>query len=316
MCYDNNRKVGVIFYMQRRVLLEVSNLKKYYKDIKAVDDVSFSVLEGSLFSFLGPNGAGKSTTIKMITTLLEKDGGKFLLNGTDDKEQLRRQIGVVFQENVLDPDLTVRENLILRGALYLKTKEAVLVRYNQLVEKLQLKEIENQRFKTLSGGQKRRVEIARALFSNPVLLLLDEPTTGLDPETRKMVWQVIEKLRKEENITVFLTTHYMEEAANADYIVIIDKGKIKVEGSPQELKETYSKDYFRVVPNDKVALEAYFTKKKHNYIKSGQQYQIEINDSTDALLVIDEIRTNIKSFEVVKGTLDDVFINVIGENHV
>lgn len=302
--------------MKRRVLLEVKNLKKSYKDIKAVDDVSFQVFEGSLFSFLGPNGAGKSTTIKMITTLLEQDSGEFHLNGIDNKEDLRRQIGVVFQENVLDADLTVKENLILRGALYLKTKEAVNKRYDELVEKLQLKEIENQRFKTLSGGQKRRVEIARALFSNPVLLLLDEPTTGLDPETRQMVWQVIEKLRKEENITVFLTTHYMEEAANADYIVIIDKGKIKVEGSPQELKEQYSKDYFRVVPNDKELLETYFNNHHHVFHKTGQQYQIEIDDSQDALKVIDDIRSNIKTFEVVKGTLDDVFINVIGDNHV
>ena len=225
--------------MKRRVLLEVKNLSKSFKEIKAVDDISFSVLEGSLFSFLGPNGAGKSTTIKMIIALVEKDSGSFLLNGTDNKNSIRKQIGVVFQENVLDPDLSVKENLMLRGALYLKNKTAVKNRYIELVKKLELSDFENQRFKTLSGGQKRRVEIARALFSNPVLLLLDEPTTGLDPETRQMVWKVIDKLRKEDNITVFLTTHYMEEAANADYIVIIDKGKIKVEGTPDDLKELY-----------------------------------------------------------------------------
>src|SRR5690554_8048095 len=160
----------------------------------------------------------------MITTLLQKEAGEVLLNGSNDDAYIREKIGVVFQENVLDDLLTVKENLLLRGTFYLKEKELVHKRYNELVESLDLKDIENQRFKTLSGGQKRRVEIARALFSNPELLILDEPTTGLDPETRVVVWKVINDLRKHDGITVFLTTHYMEEAANADHIVVIHKG--------------------------------------------------------------------------------------------
>ncbi|HKL61298.1 MAG TPA: ABC transporter ATP-binding protein [Acholeplasma sp.] len=302
--------------MKRRVLLEVKNLSKSFKEIKAVDDISFSVLEGSLFSFLGPNGAGKSTTIKMIIALVEKDSGSFLLNGTDNKNSIRKQIGVVFQENVLDPDLSVKENLMLRGALYLKNKTAVKNRYIELVKKLELSDFENQRFKTLSGGQKRRVEIARALFSNPVLLLLDEPTTGLDPETRQMVWKVIDKLRKEDNITVFLTTHYMEEAANADYIVIIDKGKIKVEGTPDDLKELYTNDYLRIVPIDKLKLEETLVALNVDYVRAGVVYKIQVDSTKAVLSLIDEIKDNIKTFEVIKGTLDDVFINVIGKKYV
>lgn len=302
--------------MKRRVLLEVTNLTKSFKDIKAVDNISFTVLEGSLFSFLGPNGAGKSTTIKMIISLLEKDSGDFFLNGTNDQNKIRNQIGVVFQENVLDPDLTVQENLKLRGALYLKNKAAVNKRYMELVDKLELQSFESQRFKTLSGGQKRRVEIARALFSNPVLLLLDEPTTGLDPETRQMVWKVIEKLRKEENITVFLTTHYMEEASNADYIVIIDKGRIKTEGTPEDLKEAFSSDYLKVVPFDKVKLEQTLNMLKVDYEKMSIIYKIKVETTKEVLSLIESIKDNIKTFEVVKGTLDDVFINVIGGTHV
>lgn len=298
------------------VILEVKNLKKYFKDIKAVDNISFNVHRGSLFAFLGQNGAGKSTTIKMITTLLQKDMGNVYLNGLDDEGFIREKIGVVFQENVLDDLLTVKENLLLRGTFYLKEKELVHKRYNELVEFLDLKDIENQRFKTLSGGQKRRVEIARALFSNPELLILDEPTTGLDPETRVVVWKVIEQLRKEHGITVFLTTHYMEEAANADYVVIIHKGKIVAEGTPSILKNEYSKDYFKLIPIDKDVLIKYLEKSGRVYKKVADQYFIEIKNTKDAINLIMEIKDNIKTFEVAKGTLDDVFVNVVGEQHV
>lgn len=298
------------------VILEVKNLKKYFKDIKAVDNISFNVHRGSLFAFLGQNGAGKSTTIKMITTLLQKDMGNVYLNGLDDEGFIREKIGVVFQENVLDDLLTVKENLLLRGTFYLKEKELVHKRYNELVESLDLKDIENQRFKTLSGGQKRRVEIARALFSNPELLILDEPTTGLDPETRVVVWKVIEQLRKEHGITVFLTTHYMEEAANADYVVIIHKGKIVAEGTPSILKNEYSKDYFKLIPIDKDVLIKYLEKSGRAYKKVADQYFIEIKNTKDAIDLIMEIKDNIKTFEVAKGTLDDVFVNVVGEQHV
>ncbi|WP_441361600.1 ABC transporter ATP-binding protein [Acholeplasma laidlawii] len=297
-------------------ILEVNNLHKKYGDLTAVNNISFYVRKGELYAFLGQNGAGKSTTIRMIITLLEKDGGEVLLNGKKDENYIRNHIGVVFQDNVLDGALTVKENLLNRGALYLSSKKEVLARYEILAEKLNLNEIENQRFKTLSGGQKRRVEIARALFSNPELLILDEPTTGLDPETRQVIWRVINDLRKHDGITVFLTTHYMEEAANADHIVVIHKGNIVVHGSPSELKDKYSKDYFRVVPKDKVLLINYLDKQKRVYELIADQYYIEIKDTQDTLDLITDIKENIKTFEVVKGTLDDVFVNVVGEQNV
>lgn len=297
-------------------ILEVNNLKKSFKEIKAVDDISFYVNRGSLFAFLGQNGAGKSTTIKMVTTLLGKDAGNVYLNSNEDDNYIRSKIGVVFQENVLDDLLTVKENLMLRGTFYLKEKKLVSERYEQLVEELDLVELENQRFKTLSGGQKRRVEIARALFSNPELLILDEPTTGLDPETRIVVWRLIEKLRDEQGITVFLTTHYMEEAANADYVTIIHKGKIVAEGTPAILKNQYSKDYFKLIPNNKKDLLTYLEKNKRTFKKVADQYYVEINSSKDAISLILDIKDNIKTFEVTKGTLDDVFVNVVGEQNV
>lgn len=297
-------------------ILEVNNLHKKYGELTAVNNISFYVRKGELYAFLGQNGAGKSTTIRMIITLLEKDGGEVLLNGKTDENYIRNHIGVVFQDNVLDGALTVKENLLNRGALYLSSKKEVLARYEILAEKLNLIEIENQRFKTLSGGQKRRVEIARALFSNPELLILDEPTTGLDPETRQVIWRVINDLRKHDGITVFLTTHYMEEAANADHIVVIHKGNIVVHGSPSELKDKYSKDYFRVVPKDKVLLINYLDKQKRVYELIADQYYIEIKDTQDTLDLITDIKENIKTFEVVKGTLDDVFVNVVGEQNV
>jgi len=297
-------------------LLEVKDLYKRFGDIIAVDHISFYVKKGELYAFLGQNGAGKSTTIKMIITLLEKGMGEVLLNGEKDEAYIRSKIGVVFQENVLDDLLTVKENLLSRGALYIPNKEKVNKRYQELVDYLQLEPIEHQLFKTLSGGQKRRVEIARALFASPVLLILDEPTTGLDPETRQMVWKVIERLRVEENITVFLTTHYMEEAKNADHIVIIHKGKIVVHGSPSILKEKYSKDYFKVVPKDIHQLDTYLNNFNRTFKKVSDQYLIEILDTKDTLDLITDIKENIQTFEVVKGTLDDVFLNVIGEQHV
>ena len=297
-------------------ILEVKNLKRYYGEIKAVDDITFSVRKGSFFAFLGQNGAGKSTTIKVITTLLKKESGEVLVNGTDDEAYIRNKIGVVFQENVCDNLLTVKENLISRGVLYLKTRDKVLARYNDLVKRFQLEDIENRKFKTLSGGQKRRVEIARALFSNPEILILDEPTTGLDPETRNLVWKVLDTLQKEEGITIFLTTHYMEEASNADYVVIIHKGKLVALGSPSELKNKYSKDYFKLVPNDKTKLVEKLNKNKRIYKKVSDEYLIEINSTKDSIDLIMELKDNIKSFEVRKGTLDDVFINVIGDQNV
>lgn len=298
-------------------IVRVENLVKSYGEIKAVNDISFKVKRGSLFAFLGPNGAGKSTTINVMTTLLDKDSGQVFLNEKTEDDYFRTKIGVVFQGNVLDEDLTVKENLIYRGALYLKDKAAVKARYDELAKYLNLYEFENQRYKTLSGGQKRRTEIARALFSNPEILLLDEPTTGLDPETRQIVWKVIEDLKKNHGMTIFLTTHYMEEAANADHVVIINKGKIVAEGTPAQLKDAYSYDRLKVVAKDKKLMVETLLKLNKAYEKIADQFIIIVNDAEEAIELINQLRSNIAQFEMVKGTMDDVFIQVIGgENHV
>lgn len=298
-------------------IIKVEHLAKSYGDIKAVYDISFLVRRGSLFAFLGPNGAGKSTTINVMTTLLDADSGKVYLNDQTDDDYFRSKIGVVFQGNVLDDDLTVKENLVYRGALYLNDKEAVKKRYQELAQYLNLHEFENQRFKTLSGGQKRRAEIARALFSNPEILLLDEPTTGLDPETRQVVWKVIEDLQRNKGMTIFLTTHYMEEAANADHVVIIHKGKIVAEGTPAQLKNKYSHDRLKIVAVDKQEMVSYLNANQMNYQKIADQFIIPVLDSKEAIEIILEIKKNIQQFEMIKGSMDDVFIEVIGgENHV
>jgi len=293
-------------------IIKVDHLVKSYGEIKAVRDISFLVRRGSLFAFLGPNGAGKSTTINVMTTLLDADSGQVYLNEQTDEAYFRQKIGVVFQGNVLDDDLTVKENLVLRGALYLNNKKAVKERYHQLAEYLNLHEFENQRFKTLSGGQKRRAEIARALFSNPEVLLLDEPTTGLDPETRQVVWKVIEDLRTNKNMTIFLTTHYMEEAANADHVVIINKGVIVAEGTPAQLKDRYSQDRLKIVPEDKQVLRDWLDQQKRVYQKVSDQFVIPVEDSKEAIKIITILKDNIKQFEMIQGTMDDVFIEVIG----
>lgn len=297
-------------------IVRVEHLFKSYGDIKAVNDISFLVRRGSLFAFLGPNGAGKSTTINVMTTLLNADSGHVYLNEKTDEAYFREKIGVVFQGNVLDDDLTVKENLMYRGALYLNDKKRVKERYQELCVYLNLKDIENQRFKTLSGGQKRRAEIARALFSNPEILLLDEPTTGLDPETRQIVWKVIEDLQKNKGMTIFLTTHYMEEAANADHVVIINKGKIVAEGTPAQLKDRYSQDRLKVVPRDKHIMMKWLDEQKRPFQKIADQYVIPVEDSQEAISIIENIKSNIRQFEMIQGTMDDVFIEVIGgEQH-
>ncbi|TNF09195.1 MAG: ABC transporter ATP-binding protein [Bacillota bacterium] len=293
-------------------ILTVENLVKSYGDLIAVNDVSFQVRRGSLFAFLGPNGAGKSTTINCMTTLLEPNSGKIFLNGETNHNYFRHKIGVVFQNNVLDDELSVKENLLYRGSLYLNSKSEVKKRYEELRGFLQFADFENQRFKTLSGGQKRRAEIARALLSNPEILLLDEPTTGLDPETRQLVWRVIDDLKNKQGMTLFLTTHYMEEAANADHVVIINKGKIVAQGTPAHLKDEYSNDRLKIVPIDKVKFVEEINQHNRAFYKIADQFVIDVKDANDAIVLIKLFEHNIKQFEVVSGTMDDVFINVVG----
>ena len=224
-------------------IIEIRNLCKSFGDIKAVNDLTFSVKAGEFFAFLGENGAGKSTTISIMCGRLKKDFGEVLVCGKtieDNKELIAKNLGVVFQNSVLDPSLTVKENLESRASLYGFDKKEFNHRLLELSKLLDFEDLINRNLGKLSGGQNRRIDIARALFHKPKLLILDEPTTGLDPQTRKLLWNVINDLRKKEGLTVFLTTHYMEEASEADYIVILDKGKIAAKGSPFELKNKYA----------------------------------------------------------------------------
>lgn len=287
-------------------IIEVSDLTKTYGDLTAVDHISFAVEKGTMLGFLGINGAGKSTAINMLSTLLRPDCGSASICdhvlGRED-EQIRRKIGIVYQQNVLDELLTVRENLICRGILHGASAAEVRRTLERVSRILKLEDILKKRYKLLSGGQKRRCEIAAALMHTPEVLFLDEPTTGLDPATRKDVWQIIENLRKEENMTVFLTTHYMEEAAEADQIIILDHGKIVASGTPFQLKERYAKDKLRLYADSAVALPGDVT-------PFGTE--LTLDSTMDALPVLEKVKGKIRGFEVIQGNMDDVFLNAVG----
>lgn len=292
-------------------LLEISHLSKAYGKKKAVDDISFSVKRGELFAFLGVNGAGKSTTISMICGAQKKDAGNILFCGKDiekDANDVKRKIGVVFQNSVLDQLLTVRDNLKYRAAMYGIAGSDFKKRYEELAEAFDLREIENQKVKSLSGGQRRRADIARAVLHQPEFLILDEPTTGLDPGTRKKLWRIIRNLRDRQNLTVFLTTHYMEEAADADNIVILDKGKIIAEGTPLDLKNEFAKDTVTIYH----AGEEEIKKLNLPYKKIKGGYRLEIASTRDATELILNNPALFCDYEIVKGKMDDVFLSATG----
>lgn len=296
-------------------IIEVQNLVKDYKDVHAVKNISFSVDEGSFFAFLGINGAGKSTTINILCTVLEKTSGNVKIGGYDldtQKSKIKDLIGIVFQNSVLDKQLTVKENLVSRAAYYGFTKAETRNRLSELTEIFNLSEIIDRRYCKLSGGQRRRVDIARALINRPKILFLDEPTTGLDPQTRIQVWNIIHNLRKETGLTVFLTTHYMEETADCDSVVIIDSGIISANDTPHNLKKQYahnsliwytpkSEDAERLIKNENLDSE---------YV--GDAYKIKITDSNEATRLITNYK-EISDYEVIKGDMDDVFLTITGK---
>lgn len=296
-------------------VIRVERLKKQFGDVKAVDDISFQVERGELFGFLGVNGAGKSTTINMLCTLYKPTGGKIEICGFQaEKEdaEIRRRIGVVYQSNCLDDKLTVKENLYVRGVLYEKDHKKLAANIERVCGILDLQDVYNRRFAKLSGGQKRRCEIARALVHAPEIMFLDEPTTGLDPATRKKVWECLEKLRKEENMTVFLTTHYMEEAARASHIAILDAGRLKEYGTPFSLKETYAKDKLRLYPASP-ELEERLKQMQVSYEKKEDYVVMSVPESLAAIPVLSGVEGIIDGFEMVQGSMDDVFLNVTGK---
>ena len=293
-------------------IIEITDLKKYYGQAKAVDGITFNVKKGELFSFLCLNGAGKSTTISIICGTLKKDAGTVLINGKeikDDPRNIKGSIGVVFQGSALDKNLSVYENLRSRAALYSITGKAFENRIKEISDLVDLTEILRRPLCKLSGGQKRRIDIARALLHSPEILILDEPTTGLDPQTRKSVWNVINDLRKREGITVFLTTHYMEEAAESDHVVIIDSGRIVAEGSPLELKNKYAGDslsLYAVTENEVKSLGLPYT-----VIPDG--YRITLPNTAAATELIVSKPEIFRDYELTKGKMDDVFLNVTGK---
>ena len=244
-------------------LIKIEHLYKSFGDVAAVNDLSFKVKRGELFAFLGVNGAGKSTTINVICGQLKKDGGSVEICGTsldENADEIKRRIGVVFQYSALDKDLSVKDNLESRAALYGIYGEEFKNRLAVLAESLDFKDFLNRPAGKLSGGQRRRVDVARALIHNPEILILDEPTTGLDPQTRNSLWQFIADMRTKYGTTVFLTTHYMEEAADADYVIILNKGKIAAEGTPLQLKNAYTGDFITLAKK-RLKLSVRLTKK-------------------------------------------------------
>ena len=295
-------------------IIEIKHLTKKYGDLAAVNDLSFNVREGELFAFLGVNGAGKSTTINIMCQTLTKDSGKVIINGIDtdgaDSAAIKSDIGVVFQSSVLDKPLTVYQNLEMRAALYGIMGNEFKARLAELSDMLDLEGLWGRRVGKLSGGQRRRIDIARALIHKPKILVLDEPTTGLDPQTRKTLWNVISDLRKNENMTVFLTTHYMEEAADADYVVIIDGGKIVANGTPLELKNRYTGDYITLygVSEDDVRDLGLPTTAIRDAVR------LEIASTGDSRELIMRRPELFSDFEITKGRMDDVFLAVTGKS--
>ena len=293
-------------------ILEVRHLCKSFGSIRAVDDLSFRVKEGQLFAFLGVNGAGKSTTISILCGQLPRDAGTVTIAGSDldqEPDAIRRQLGVVFQESALDKPLSVYENLRSRAALYGITGAAFRKKLQELTELLELTDLLKRPLGKLSGGQRRRIDIARALLNNPKILILDEPTTGLDPQTRKLLWNVIARLRKERQLTVFLTTHYMEEAADADYVVILDSGKIAAEGTPLQLKNAYSGDFITLygVSEDRIRPLGI------PYERIQDACRLSVPDTAAATELILAHPELFRDFEITKGKMDDVFLAATGK---
>lgn len=293
-------------------MIEIRNLNKHFGEVHAVRDLSFSVKTGELFAFLGVNGAGKSTTIHILSGQLQKDSGSVMVNGMDldrGADTVKREIGVVFQSSVLDAALSVRDNLESRAALYGICGEAFCTRVAELAELLDFSDLLSRTVGKLSGGQRRRIDVARALLHKPKLLILDEPTTGLDPQTRKLLWSVVTDLRKREGMTVFLTTHYMEEAADADYVVILDSGSIVAEGTPLSLKNTYTGDFVTLYGVAEETVRALGC--AYEVVRDG--FRLSVKNTAAATDLILAHPAVFADYEITKGKMDDVFLSVTGK---
>ncbi|MGL5255371.1 MAG: ATP-binding cassette domain-containing protein [Brevinema sp.] len=297
-------------------IIEVINLKKSYGSLNAVKGINFYVEQGKLFSFLGPNGAGKSTTIDILCTLMQPDDGEITIGGLNihsDSQKIRQMIGVVFQDSVLDSLLTVRENLNIRAGLYTNDKAEIKNAVYQVAQAVDLGEFIDQPYGKLSGGQRRRSDIARALINTPKILFLDEPTTGLDPQTRKNVWDTIRRIQDKTGMTVFLTTHYMEEAAQSDFVMVIDHGKIVAKGTPTELKTKYAMDTLRLAISDEIPLRKVLQELALDFSQIAGEFVVRISDTKSAIPILEQCEKYISGFQVLQGTMDDAFIEITGK---
>lgn len=293
-------------------IIRIDGLEKRFGEVHAVNNLSFRVKRGELFAFLGVNGAGKSTTISIMCGLLEKDDGNVEICGKNvgtDMREIAKKLGVVFQNSALDARLSVRDNLVSRAALYGIYGVEAKKRIDELAEKLCFKDLMTRTVGKLSGGQRRRIDVARALLHKPEVLILDEPTTGLDPQTRKTLWGVIRDLRLHDGMTVFLTTHYMEESTDADYVIILDSGKIAAEGTPLELKNRYTGDFVTVYNADEQTIKDL----GFPYEKIRDAFRISVKNTAEARDLIIKHPAVFSDFEITKGKMDDVFLAVTGK---
>ena len=296
-------------------IVSVQGLKKRYGDVQALGGISFTVRRGSLFSFLGVNGAGKSTAINILCSILQKDGGAVFVCGFDldtQAEEIKKRVGVVFQATVLDDLLTVKDNLVTRAAFYGLRGAALRERLRRLCGLLELDDIFNRPFGKLSGGQRRRADIARGLLNDPELLILDEPTTGLDPHTRRNVWDLVRTLRREQGLTVFLTTHYMEEADGSDRVVILDAGRVVADASPVQLKNSYSRSYLYLY-GERAQLAAALAAAGRGFEETAGGVRLVMEDAAAARAFLQEYPALCDDFEFRKGDMDDVFLAVTGK---
>ena len=297
-------------------IIEVNGLKKSYGTVQAVKGLDFYVETGKIFAFLGPNGAGKSTTIDIICTFLKSDAGTVEVDGHllgRDDNAIRQSIGAVFQDGLLDPLLTVSENLHLRAGFYGLRGKQLETTIRDIAQRMGIGEIMNRPYGKLSGGQRRRCDIARALVNTPKILFLDEPTTGLDPQTRKSVWETITKLQHDTGMTIFLTTHYMEEAAEADYVIVIDNGNIVAKGTPSDLKERFTSDKLTLITKEPEALTKKLTENGLAPEVVANRVTLKVSNTLAALPLINTYQSDITGFTVTTGTMDDAFIAITGK---
>ncbi|MCL2696547.1 MAG: ATP-binding cassette domain-containing protein [Oscillospiraceae bacterium] len=296
-------------------IIKVKNFTKKYGGFTAVNNISFEVEQGSIFAFLGPNGAGKSTTINTLVTIFDKTEGELFIDGKDvstQKADVRKAIGVVFQDSTLDKKMTIEENLKMHCVFYKVPKNEVDERIKFVLTLVDLLDVRKKTVAALSGGMKRRVEIARGLIHYPKVLFLDEPTTGLDPQTRAHVWEYVLRLQKEKNITIFLTTHYMDEAEICSKVAVIDHGKIIAHDTPFNLKKQYTKDRAYITTANPGALEKLLNAQKINYSVKEKYHRIDVENNAELLHILSECRNDITDIEIRKGTLNDVFLEITG----